>query len=226
MTMKQIAAKLNKIMADVGYIQKDGTNKFQNYTYLSEAGLLDKLRPALIKHGVVAIPSVVNYDTQPAGTTAKGAQQFLTTVLIETQFIDCESGESLSVRHVGQGMDNGDKGSYKATTGANKYTMFKTFQIPTGDDAEQESPEVAKPRTPASATPATGKPKLIQKINKALEALADQNVSGFGSVNVKLEHLYEHTGMQDTKLLFKLKNDKLQAYLNELRRLYKEHQAA
>ena len=38
----------------------------------------------------------------------------------------------------------GDKGLYKAITGANKYFLFKLFQIETGDDPERDTAPVAQ----------------------------------------------------------------------------------
>lgn len=219
--MKQIAKKLNQIMSEIGYVQKDGINDHQKYRYVSEAGLIDKLRPIMVKHGVVAIPTVVDDDTVEIGATKFGTMQYRTRVVLETQFIDCESGESITVRHIGHGVDTGDKGSYKATTGANKYTLFKTFQIATGDDPEKDSPEVEKDTKPISA-----KPELIKNINKALEVLEDKNIAFFDSREAVLEHLFKFTGVQDTTLLFKADDDKLKAYLTELRRIYKDGSAA
>jgi hypothetical protein len=39
---------------------------------------------------------------------------------------------------IGEGQDAGDKGPYKAMTGAQKYALMKTFMIPTGDDPEAD----------------------------------------------------------------------------------------
>jgi hypothetical protein len=52
----------------------------------------------------------------------------------------------------------GDKGTYKALTGANKYLLFKLYQIATGDDPEVASaadgaPE-EKPKAPVQPTKA------------------------------------------------------------------------
>ena len=84
--MKQIAEKILSIMADIGYIQKDGKNKFQNYSYVSESAAVTAIRVSL----------------------------------------------------VGQGIDSGDKGAYKAATGVNKYVLMKVFQLATGDDPEKD----------------------------------------------------------------------------------------
>ncbi len=136
--MKQIAEKILSIMADIGYIQKDGKNKFQNYSYVSESAAVTAIREAMIKHRVVAFPRVTAHNVIEAGTTKGGAMQFLTTTLTAYQFVDVDSGESVEVSLVGQGIDSGDKGAYKAATGVNKYVLMKVFQLATGDDPEKD----------------------------------------------------------------------------------------
>ena len=58
--MKNIITALNKVMDEAKYVQKNAENKFHGYKYASEAALLETLRPAMIKHGLVLIPSVSN----------------------------------------------------------------------------------------------------------------------------------------------------------------------
>ncbi len=73
------------------------------------------------------------------------------------------SGETWPTPLVAQGCGNdknskggvGDKGCYKAITGANKYMLFKLFQIETGDDPESAEhavppPEPSIPKSPTS----------------------------------------------------------------------------
>ena len=70
------------------------------------------------------------------------------------KFVDIESGESIGDFACGQGADKGDKGVYKAITGAIKYVYMKTFNIPTGDDPEKNDrkPE-KKASTPTQELP-------------------------------------------------------------------------
>jgi hypothetical protein len=72
---------------------------------------------------------------------------------------DTETGESLVVEWAGSGSDKGDKGLYKAMTGAEKYVLLKTFLVPTGDDPEAEEPKprpaAKKPEAPAKLQPST-----------------------------------------------------------------------
>ena len=118
-------------MRDVGYVQKAGHNDFQNYKYATEADAVAALRPAMIKHGLCMIPSVESVEQDEWGNT---------NVLMHYRILD-EEGNFLSFRAAGSGNDKnskgvGDKGIYKALTGASKYALLKTFMMETGDDPE------------------------------------------------------------------------------------------
>ena len=140
--MKNIITALNKVMDEAKYVQKNAENKFHGYKYASEAALLETLRPAMIKHGLVLIPSVSN---------ASAIDEHGNTVVAVEYTLAHVSGEIWpdKITAVGCGNDRarngtvGDKGVYKAITGANKYLLFKLFQIETGDDPEKD--ETAPP---------------------------------------------------------------------------------
>ena len=122
------------MMRDVGYVQKAGHNDFQNYKYATEADAIAALRPAMIKHGLCMIPSVESVEQDEWGNT---------NVLMHYRILD-EDGNFLSFRAAGSGNDKnskgvGDKGIYKALTGASKYALLKTFMMETGDDPEVPS---------------------------------------------------------------------------------------
>jgi hypothetical protein len=132
---KAIATALNNVMKKVSYVQKQQTNDFHRYKYAGEADLLEVLRPALIEEGLVLIPSVSS-----AGAPDSDGN---TTVLVEYTLAH-KGGDIWPDKIVMAGCGNdrakngsvGDKGIYKALTGANKYLLFKLFQIETGDDPE------------------------------------------------------------------------------------------
>ena len=140
--MKNIINALNKVMTTAGYVQKNAKNEFHGYKYASEANLLETLRPALIENGLVLIPSVNNVSPIDVhGNT-------LVTVEYTLAHISGEIWPD-KITAIGCGNDMaksgkvGDKGVYKAITGANKYLLFKLFQIETGDDPEKD--EAAPP---------------------------------------------------------------------------------
>jgi len=139
----KIATALHNVMAKVTYVQKGSENKFHGYKYVSEADLLEKLRPALIEEGLILIPSV---------EMVRPMDEHGNTVVDMRYEIVHKDGDFWPhlIRISGCGNDRakngsvGDKGLYKAITGANKYFLFKLFQIETGDDPERDSSPVAQ----------------------------------------------------------------------------------
>lgn len=131
----KIAAALHQVMQKVSYVQKDATNDFHKYKYASEAALLAALRPAMIEAGLILIPSV---------SMVKNIDDYGNTHIEMEYTLVHKDGEvwPFPIRAAGAGNDRakngavGDKGVYKAITGANKYLLFKLFQIETGDDPE------------------------------------------------------------------------------------------
>lgn len=126
-----ISKKLIAVMKEVGYVQKAGHNDFQNYKYATEADAIKAIRPAMVNHGLCMIPSVEAHWMDEFGNTH---------VNVLYRLFD-EDGNYMTFRGVGCGNDKnsrgvGDKGIYKALTGANKYALLKTFLMETGDDPE------------------------------------------------------------------------------------------
>jgi hypothetical protein len=116
-------------MRDVGYVQKRGYNDFHKYSYVTEADILEALRDKMVEHGLVVIPSAQVHSNEDG------------LVLLDMEFTvgDTETGDFAQFKWVGSGHDKGDKGVYKAFTGAQKYFLMKTFLMPTGDDPESFS---------------------------------------------------------------------------------------
>ena len=77
-----------------------------------------------------------------------------------------ETGFSESSVTSGEGMDKGDKGIYKAQTGALKYYLSVTFMVATGDDPEQDDKKEAKTETKAE-TKGKATPEQIRYITEA-----------------------------------------------------------
>jgi len=146
--MKQVLAALINASREVGYVQKRGYNDFQKYSYVTEADILQEVRPALLKHGLVMIPSVESISHDEHGNTH-----------ISVRYdVYHESGETLSFVMAGSGNDRnskgvGDKGIYKALTGCNKYALLKAMQLATGDDPEEEKAEPKKVETKVEPKP-------------------------------------------------------------------------
>lgn len=132
-----ILRAMNEVMKEVDYVQKKGENDFHKYTYATEADVLERLRPAMVKHGLILIPSVQQVSAvDQYGNTTVSIHYTLAHVsgaVWPTPVIAAGCGNDRNKNGIG------DKGLYKALTGANKYLLFKLFQIETGDNEPEDS---------------------------------------------------------------------------------------
>lgn len=137
-TPKGLIRKLAEVMAAVERVPKRGRNTFHGYDYATEADIVAVVRKELAERHVMLIPQVNSHDRVELGPNKKGEPREPLTILSMTfTFIDGDTGEGESRQWLGVGQDGGDKGVYKAMTGAAKYFLMKTFLMPTGDDPEE-----------------------------------------------------------------------------------------
>lgn len=145
-TPPSLHRKLAEVAATIGHIPKRGRNEYLKYDYAMEADIVDAVRGGLAERHVMLLPQIL--DVQREGT--------LTTLIMRYTFVDGDSGETFSCQWAGTGDDKGDKGAYKAITGATKYFLLKTFLMPTGDDPEADA-ETDKRAAKSGTPPATFK---------------------------------------------------------------------
>jgi predicted nucleic acid-binding Zn-ribbon protein len=138
MSERKLVSKLAEVMKRVKYIQKAGFNDFHRYKYATEADVNEQVREVLAELNVIMIPNVKNHSYREH-INKNGKVEYIVTVEVEFTFYDGDTGETISFTTFGEGQDSGDKGTYKAITGAQKYALMKAFMIPTGDDPEGDS---------------------------------------------------------------------------------------
>lgn len=133
---KSLHEKLLKARGSIKKLEKDGFNSFNQYAYVTDEQIITEVKRVLDENGILFVFTSSITKIMPIKTN-KGDNTFLTNVEIEYQFSD-ENGH-ITGKVPGQGLDKGDKGVYKAITGALKYCFLKTFLIPTGDDPEKDA---------------------------------------------------------------------------------------
>ncbi len=129
--------KLAEVRRRLSYIQKRGHNERFNYSYVTAADIAGAVGDALAELGVVVIPKLESISHENISPN-QGYSDRLTRVVMTYTFMDVNSAEELTVKMPGEGRDPGDKGPYKAMTGALKYALLQSFLIATGDDPEDE----------------------------------------------------------------------------------------
>lgn len=206
-----LAKKLAMVLGEIGKVPKSGFNAFHKYEYVTENDLVYAVRDKLSKVGVFVFTSVVSQRTEII-ESGDGKKSLITYVETEHTFMDGDSGEAFSVRSQGQGSDNGDKGGYKAITGAMKYFLYKCFMIPTGDDPEADTRtderHAAGPAAAPVSAPAS-KPVEVPRTASSTEELRAQFRGG------KWETVQIHFGKQKGTPLAKLEADSLTWWISE-----------
>lgn len=132
----KIAKALHEVMTKVGYVQKTKKSPI-GYKYAGESAVLESLRPAMVEAGLLLLPCV---------TKLSDVDEYGNTHVIVEYTLAHKDGDIWphKLAMAGTGNDKNkagvsDKGVYKAITGANKYLLFKLFQIETGDDPERDA---------------------------------------------------------------------------------------
>jgi ERF superfamily len=127
--------KLVEVRRRLGYVQKRGHNERFNYSYVTAADIAGSIGDLLAELGVVIVPKLeeISYESAPGREVVRMAR-----VVMAYTFADVDSGEELTAKVAGQGLDAGDKAPYKAMTGALKYALLQSFLLATGDDPEEE----------------------------------------------------------------------------------------
>lgn len=190
-----IYQRIAAVMADVGYVQKDGRIKGgPGYTYVRHDDVVRKLRPAIIKHGLVALASVV-----PDSVTQDGNR---TTAITELRLVNTDNpSECVTLHALGYGIDTQDKGPGKAASYGKKYALLQAFLLETGDDPEQDAieysaqvePEQLKEPEPAppAAEPAPASPDAAAERKQSLVSLAKRCGAPLADVAKYLAYHYQ-----------------------------------
>ncbi|MFA5727551.1 MAG: ERF family protein [Saccharofermentanaceae bacterium] len=153
---KNIYTKLAVVLASIGYMQKDKRNVGQNYSYLSEAKIKDRVRELFVEQALVFQYSTTGSREYEIGQTKNGQKMFVTEAWGSWGIVDSETGAVVNGEWRGTGSDTGDKGLYKAITGGIKYVFNTMFLIQTGDDPETDTEnhtETTKEQKPATQKP-------------------------------------------------------------------------
>jgi hypothetical protein len=140
-----LRAKLVEVYGGLGVVKKGHRNPHFGYDYVSEGQVMAALGPRLAEHNILFTTSVENMEVHYGDNSKAGV--FVEVRTLHT-FHDCDSGEELMIRGAGVGWDSGDKGVYKAITGATKYALMKNFMIT--DEMEPEAGDQKKEDKPGA----------------------------------------------------------------------------
>jgi len=138
-----IYQRLAKVMGEVDYIQKE-KKQGMRYSIVSHDAVTAKVRPILLKYGIVYHISHLSYDQVGNRTQVRLVVTFVN--------VD-EPTEQIHSHSLGFGIDDQDKGAGKAVSYAVKYALLKSLGLETGEDPDEnqdavfDNPLVAKIKT-------------------------------------------------------------------------------
>lgn len=190
--LQQKKHEVRKILKERGILKKGATNKYDNYSYFSEAQYKELFTELFanckleLKFDEVEYETFVGTEKQSNGRMPK----------IKFTLFDVETGFGEDTKITGEGIDKGDKAGYKGYTGALKYYLANTFMVATGDDPEKESPAAKMNDKNRKATPAQLEFLRGKYVGENLEKLLKAN---------KITKLEDLTISKASSLIQKLK---------------------
>lgn len=132
-----IYQRINAVMRDVSYVQKEESkSEGLKYTIVSHDAVTAKVRGAMVEHGIVYYPTVLEY----------GQDGNRTSMLIRTTFQNIDDKEdSFSIDMFSYGCDSQDKGPGKCISYGVKYCLLKALGLETGDDPDHDNIDYKPP---------------------------------------------------------------------------------
>jgi hypothetical protein len=133
---------MKKVMEELGPIAKTRVNETQGYQYRGIDDLYNEINRLHAKYGIVTVP-IVSYKKTERFARPDGRLAFYTEIRASYRVYGPD-GSWIKAVVTADGLDNSDKGVYKALSGAHKYLLIQLYCIPTGEgmDAEKETIEV------------------------------------------------------------------------------------
>lgn len=123
---------IQKATDAIGVVTKGATNKHFDFTYQGWDDLVPVVKKACVDAGLLILTNVVKYEDCHVVAKFSGEHQQRQPrirVWLEIVFVDSATGDSTTVKFIGEAIGMDDKGMNKAITSGLKYAYIKLFQI-------------------------------------------------------------------------------------------------
>lgn len=121
--------RLHGVMTEVSYVLKEDKKVNNQYKFVSHDSVVEKIRPAIVKYRLLALPTNLRVDQDGNRTH----------VHIDFHFISVDHPDDrIVVPSFGYGIDPQDKGPGKGMSYAKKYALLQALLLVTGDDVERD----------------------------------------------------------------------------------------
>lgn len=143
-TSLNIYQRIHAVMKDVWYVQKKQNQN--HYNTVEHDDVTRKVRPALIKYGIVCVPIKIK-TTDPKTIVEKKYNSrddreyevinYFTEAKVFIKFVNIDNPDDFTVGVAyGHGLDRAGNAPGKAISYAAKYIMIKTLYLETGDEED------------------------------------------------------------------------------------------
>ncbi len=139
---RNIYQRINAVMKEVRYVQKENKKVNNQYTFVSHDGVSAALHMPMAENGIVFVPTVeeiIQESFESKNSKNDTIVSNKTMIKMKLSFINADNPEDFFFVHYhGMAYDNSDKGIGKAISYAVKYALLKVFCLETGDDIEKD----------------------------------------------------------------------------------------
>lgn len=215
--MKNLYKKMHAVMCETQSLERDKEVGYGRNAYkaISEAAVLNEIKPLFKKHGLIIFPCEIQVNDRVDTFLTKDGEssRLMTQVIHKWKIVDTETGEFEIVASVGNGVDTQDKSSGKAQTYSLKAVLQKTFMMFSGDDSDNDfSEEITKQQTKRSE-PKPPTDKALSSVLEKIEYLNEPDLQAGILKAYKKSALNEFTTEELSKLSSQLdvKIDRMEA---------------
>lgn len=148
-----IYQRINAVMAEVTYVQKDSqvNGSGGGYKAVTHDQVVSVARESMVKHGVVIVPEQLQSHILQERDPSREIKMHLYSGDYAIHFVNMDNPEDrITVTINAHANDNGDKAPGKSITYAIKYALLKVLSLETGENDESRAEE-RKPIAQAQA---------------------------------------------------------------------------
>ena len=157
-----IHQRLTAVMEDVGAVGKGERNAQQGFNFRGVDAVVKAVAPALRKHGVTVMPTVLEKSTAESTTRNGGSME---TVYLTVQYtLFGPAGDSVTGIVAAQANDTADKATAKAMSVAYRTFWLQALCIPT----DEPDPDLSYTERGADIRPAN--PATPEQVRELLQA--------------------------------------------------------
>ena len=201
--------KMHNVMVESEGLSKEmvvgfGTNA---YKAVSEAAVLNLIKPLLKKHGLILFPVKINVEDRVDNfSTSKGeSSRLMTQVIASYKIVDIDTGEYEILETIGNGVDTQDKASGKALTYGYKALFQKTFCLFSGEDTDNEhSDDITSKNTKPDELKSSVKVPTIEELIKKAKSKGISEAQILATLNKdtpEKEHITDIKNLTESQII-------------------------